>query len=206
MGKGLLGCGAILVILLVVGGAFFLWGTGVYNDLVNLDEGVKAAWSQVENAYQRRADLIPNLVNTVEGAADFERETLTEVIEARAKATQIQITPDDLSDPQALARFQQAQDELSGALSRLLVTIERYPELKANQNFIQLQDELAGTENRIAVERMRFNETAQTYNTSRRRFPATLITGWLGFGEAAYFEAAEGADQAPEVEFDFRER
>ena len=206
MGKGLLGCGAILAILLVVGGAFFLWGTGVYNDLVNLDEGVKAAWSQVENAYQRRADLIPNLVNTVEGAADFERETLTEVIEARAKATQIQITPDDLSDPQALARFQQAQDELSGALSRLLVTIERYPELKANQNFIQLQDELAGTENRIAVERMRFNETAQTYNTARRRFPATLIAGWLGFGEAAYFEATEGADQAPEVEFDFRER
>jgi len=206
MGKGLLGCGAILAILLVVGGAFFLWGTGVYNDLVNLDEGVKAAWSQVENAYQRRADLIPNLVNTVEGAADFERETLTEVIEARAKATQIQITPDDLSDPQALARFQQAQDELSGALSRLLVTIERYPELKANQNFIQLQDELAGTENRIAVERMRFNETAQTYNTARRRFPATFIAGWLGFGEAAYFEAAEDADQAPQVEFDFRER
>ena len=203
MTKGLV---VVLAVVLLVGGAFLLWGTGVYNSLVGLDEGVRTAWSQVENAYQRRADLIPNLVNTVQGAADFERETLTEVIEARAKATQIQITPDDLSDPQALARYQQAQEELSGALSRLLVTIERYPELKANQNFIQLQDELAGTENRIAVERRRFNETAQTYNTARRRFPAALIAGWLGFEQAAYFEAAQGADQPPEVEFDFREQ
>ncbi|MGH9462718.1 MAG: LemA family protein [Vicinamibacteria bacterium] len=206
MSKGLIGCAVVLAILLVSGGALFLWGTGVYNNLVSLDESVTAAWSQVEIAYQRRADLIPNLVNTVQGAADFERETLTEVIEARARATQIQITPDDLSDPQALARYQQAQDELSGALSRLLVTIERYPELKASQNFIQLQDELAGTENRISVERRRFNETAQTYNTARRRFPATVIAGWLGFEEAAYFEAAQGADQAPEVEFDFKEQ
>jgi LemA protein len=206
MGKGLLGCGAVLLILLVVAGGVFLWGTGVYNRLVGLDEGVKTAWSQVENTYQRRADLIPNLVKTVEGAADFERETLTEVIEARAKATSVQITPQDLTNPEALARYQQAQDALSSALSRLMVVVERYPELKANQNFLQLQDELAGTENRIAVERRRFNEVAQGYNTARRSFPTSLIANWFGFGEAAYFEAAEGAETAPQVEFDFRER
>jgi LemA protein len=206
MSKGLLGCGAVLLILLVVAGGLFLWGTGVYNRLVALDEGVKTAWSQVENTYQRRADLIPNLVKTVEGAADFERETLTEVIEARAKATQVQITPQDLSNPEALARYQQAQDALSSALARLMVVVERYPELKANQNFLQLQDELAGTENRIAVERKRFNEVAQLYNTQRRVFPTNLIANWFGFGEAAYFEAAEGAEKAPQVEFDFRER
>ncbi|MGH9319976.1 MAG: LemA family protein, partial [Vicinamibacteria bacterium] len=163
MSKKLFGCGAVVVVLagiLVLAGGFLLWGMGVYNNLVGLDEGVKTAWSQVENTYQRRADLIPNLVKTVEGAADFERATLTEVVEARAKATQVQITPGDLTNPEALARYQQAQDALSSALSRLMVVVERYPELKANQNFIQLQDELAGTENRIAVERMRFNETA----------------------------------------------
>jgi LemA protein len=206
MGKGLLGCGAVLLILLVVAGGVFLWGTGVYNRLVGLDEGVKTAWSQVENTYQRRADLIPNLVKTVEGAADFERETLTDVIEARAKATSVQITPQDLTNPEALARYQQAQDQLSSALSRLMVVVERYPELKANQNFLQLQDELAGTENRIAVERKRFNEEAQRYNTTRRNFPASLVAQWFGFDEAAYFEAAEGAETAPQVEFDFRER
>jgi LemA protein len=206
MSKGLLGCGAVLLVLVVVAGGLFLWGTGVYNRLVGLDEGVKTAWSQVENTYQRRADLIPNLVKTVEGAADFERETLTEVIEARAKATSVQITPQDLTNPEALARYQQAQDSLSSALSRLMVVVERYPDLKANQNFLQLQDELAGTENRIAVERKRFNEVAQGYNTTRRSFPTRLIADWLGFEEAAYFEAAEGAEQAPQVEFDFRER
>jgi LemA protein len=195
-----------LLALVVIAGGLFLWGTGVYNRLVGLDEGVKTAWSQVENTYQRRADLIPNLVKTVEGAADFERETLTEVIEARAKATQVQITPGDLTNPEALARYQQAQDSLSSALSRLMVVVERYPELKANQNFLQLQDELAGTENRIAVERKRFNEVAQIYNTARRRFPVNFIAQWFGFDEAAYFEAAEGAEQAPQVEFDFRER
>jgi len=200
MGKGLLGCGAVLAIL-AVGVSF--WGVGVHNELVGLDEGVNTSWAQVENAYQRRADLIPNLVNTVEGAADFERETLTEVVEARSRATQVQITPDDLNDPAALARFQQAQDGLSSALSRLLVVIERYPELKANQNFLQLQDELAGTENRIAVERRRFNEAAQTYNTRRRGIPARFVAQWFDFGEKAYFEAREGADEAPEVEFEF---
>ena len=206
MSKGLLGCGAVLLVLVVMAGGLFLWGTGVYNRLVGLDEGVKTAWSQVENTYQRRADLIPNLVKTVEGAADFERETLTEVIEARAKATSVQITPQDLTNPEALARYQQAQDSLSSALSRLMVVVERYPELKANQNFLQLQDELAGTENRIAVERKRFNEVAQGYNTARRSFPTNFIANWFGFREAAYFEAAEGAEQAPKVEFDFRER
>ena len=200
MGKGLVGCG--LIVLLV--GGLVLWGVGIHNELVSLDEGVNTAWAQVENAYQRRADLIPNLVKTVEGAADFERETLTEVIEARSRATQVQITPGDLNDPAALARFQQAQDGLSGALSRLLVVIERYPELKANQNFLQLQDELAGTENRIAVERRRFNESAQGYNTRRREIPAAYIARLGGFGEKAYFEAAEGAEQAPQVEFDFK--
>jgi LemA protein len=206
MSKGLLGCGAVLLVLVVIAGGLFLWGTGVYNRLVGLDEGVKTAWSQVENTYQRRADLIPNLVKTVEGAADFERATLTEVIEARAKATSVQITPQDLTNPEALARYQQAQDSLSSALSRLMVVVERYPELKANQNFLQLQDELAGTENRIAVERKRFNEAAQSYNTTRRTFPTRLIAQGFGFKEAAYFEAAEGAEQAPKVEFDFREK
>jgi LemA protein len=206
MSKGLLGCGAVVLVLLVVAGGIFLWGTGIYNNIVNRDETVNAAWAQVENAYQRRADLIPNLVKTVEGAADFERGTLTDVIEARARATQIQLTADDLDNPAALARYQQAQDALGGALSRLLVTIERYPELKANQNFLQLQDELAGTENRIAVERRRFNEAAQGYNTYVRTFPNVWIAGLTGFEQKAYFEAAEGAEQPPEVEFDFRER
>ena len=136
MGKGLVGCGAVVLVLLGIGVAVFLWGTGIYNKLVGRDETVNTAWAQVENAYQRRADLIPNLVKTVEGAADFERETLTEVVEARSRATQVQITPSDSDDPAALARFQQAQDALGSALSRLLVVIERYPELKANQNFL----------------------------------------------------------------------
>lgn len=206
MSKGLVGCLTVAVILVVLGGGIFLWGTGVYNSLVEQDERVNAAWAQVENAYQRRADLIPNLVKTVEGAADFERETLTEVIEARARATQVQLRAEELADPDAVARFQQAQDALGSALGRLLVVIERYPELKANQNFLQLQDELAGTENRIAVERQRFNEAAQVYNAQRRRVPANLIAGWFGFEEKAYFQAVEGAEEAPRVEFDFRER
>lgn len=201
MNKGLLGCG--LVVVLIAGGVV-MWGVGVHNDLVSLDEGVNAAWAQVESAYQRRADLIPNLVKTVEGAADFERETLTEVVEARSRATQVQINPGDLNDPAALARFQQAQDGLSGALGRLLVVIERYPELKANQNFLQLQDELAGTENRIGVERRRFNDAAQKFNTRRRLVPARYIAQLVGFDEKAYFQAVEGAEQAPQVEFDFK--
>lgn len=172
-----------------------------YNRLVGLDEGLKAAWSQVENVYQRRADLVPNLVATVQGAAEFERETLDSVIEARSRATSVQVSAADLQNPQALAGFQAAQGALSGALSRLMVVVERYPDLKANQNFLSLQDELAGTENRIAVERRRFNEAAQQYNTVRRQFVTRIVAGFFDFGEAAYFEAEAGADQAPEVDF-----
>ncbi len=196
------GCGVLVLVGLLVAAVAVLWSLGSYNRLVGLEEQVNASWSQVENVYQRRADLIPNLVNTVQGAADFERETLTAVIEARAKATSFQLTTGELSDPQALARFEQAQSGLGNALGRLMVVVERYPDIKANQNFIQLQDELAGTENRIAVERKRFNESAQTFNTARRRFPAVLIAGWLGFDEKAYFQAAQGADRPPVVDFD----
>jgi LemA protein len=204
LNKGvMIGCGAILALAVLVGLVVGMWGIGVYNGLVQLDEGVKQAWAQVENVYQRRADLIPNLVKTVEGAADFERETLTEVIEARAKATSIQVTPQMLESPQAFAQFEQAQNGLSSALSRLMVVIERYPELKANQNFLQLQDELAGTENRIAVERRRFNETAQQYNARVRRIPDRFVAGFGGFTERAYFQAEPGSEEAPDVEFDF---
>jgi LemA protein len=191
----------LVVVVLVLAIVFGLWMFSSYNNLVGLDESVKAAWSQVENVYQRRADLIPNLVRTVEGAANFERETLIQVIEARSKATAIQLTPEALADPQALARFQQAQDALGSALSRLMAVAEAYPEIKANQNYLQLQDELAGTENRIAVERKRFNEAAQLYNSTRRRFPTVLIAGMLGFQEKAYFQAAPGAERPPEVRF-----
>lgn len=201
-----LGCGAFLVLILLVGAALVMWGVGVHNRLVQLDEGVNEAWAQVENVYQRRADLIPNLVKTVEGAADFERETLTEVIEARSRATSVQLTPEMLRDPNAFAQFEQAQNGLGAALSRLMVVIERYPELKANQNFLQLQDELAGTENRIAVERRRFNQVSQQYNSTVRRVPERFVAGWFGFDERPYFQAEPGADQAPEVEFDFRDK
>lgn len=196
------GCGVLVLVGLLVAAVAVLWSLSSYNRLVGLEEQVNASWSQVENVYQRRADLIPNLVNTVQGAADFERETLTAVIEARAKATSVQLTPGQLSDPQALARFEQAQSGLGNALGRLMVVVERYPDIKANQNFIQLQDELAGTENRIAVERKRFNESAQAFNTARRRFPTVLIAAWLGFDEKAYFQAAPGADEPPVVDFD----
>ena len=207
MKKGILiGCGVLACIAVLVAVVAVITGIGTYNRLVGLDEQVKTAWAQVENVYQRRADLIPNLVNTVEGAADFERSTLTDVIEARSRATAVQLTPEMLGDPQAFARFEQAQNGLGSALSRLMVVIERYPELKANQNFIQLQDELAGTENRIAVERRRFNETAQQYNSTVRRFPTVFLARWFGFDERAYFQATPGAEEAPEVEFNFREQ
>jgi LemA protein len=198
MNRGLLlGCGVLVILALIMGGIAF----SSYNSLVGLQEQVNSAWSEVENAYQRRADLIPNLVRTVQGAANFERSTLTAVVEARSRATSVQLTPEALNDPQAVARFQQAQDELSGALSRLLVTVERYPELKSNQNFLQLQDELAGTENRIAVERNRFNQSAQQYNTARRKFPTVLVANLMGFHEKAYFKAIAGAERPPEVTF-----
>ena len=171
-----------------------------YNTMVNMEEQVTAAWAQVENQYQRRADLIPNLVNTVKGYADFEQETLTRVIEARAKATSINVDANEL-DPAQVQKFQQAQEQLSGALSRLLVTVERYPELKANQNFLELQAQLEGTENRIATERMRYNEVVQAYNTYIRQFPRNMIAGWFDFEKKGYFEAQSGAENAPTVTF-----
>ena len=178
----------------------FLASISTYNKMVKYEEMVSESWSQVENVYQRRADLIPNLVNTVKGYADFEKETLTQVIEARAKATSVNITADNLND-QTLAQFQQAQDGLSSALSRLMVVVEKYPELKANQNFLELQAQLEGTENRIANERRHFNEITRDYNVYIRKFPARIFAGFYGFKEKPYFKAAEGAEKAPEVKF-----
>lgn len=173
---------------------------GSYNNMVNMQEGVTAQWSQVENVYQRRADLIPNLVSTVKGYAEFEKETLTQVIEARAKATSVNINPEKL-DAQSLQNFQEAQSGLSSALGRLMVVVEKYPDLKANQGFLDLQAQLEGTENRITVERMKFNQTAQTYNTFIRTFPKNLWAGMFGFEKKAYFEADKGANKAPAVAF-----
>jgi LemA protein len=194
-----LGClGVLVVVALIVGGIVI----GGYNNLVGLGQGVDAQWAQVENQYQRRADLIPNLVETVKGAADFEKSTLAAVVEARASVGQVKLgnLP---NDPAAFARFQQAQDALSSALSRLMVVVERYPELKANQNFRDLQVALEGTENRVAVERNRYNEAAQAYNTARLRFPTVLFANLIGMGEKAYFKAAAGSEQAPSVKFNF---
>ncbi len=171
-----------------------------YNRMVEKEEKVAAQWSQVENVYQRRADLIPNLVNTVKGAANFEKETLTQVIEARSKATSVNVNAEKLN-PQSIQKFQQAQSGLSSALSRLMVVVERYPELKANQNFLELQAQLEGTENRIAVERRRFNEAARDYNTYIRKFPQTIFANIFGFEKKGYFEAEEGAEKPPEIQF-----
>ncbi|MGD8396460.1 MAG: LemA family protein [Candidatus Eiseniibacteriota bacterium] len=193
--------GLAVAVLVVLGLIFGGWIFGTYNRLVGVDEQVNEAWSQVENVYQRRMDLIPNLVETVKGVADFERETYTAVSEARAQAGKVQLSPELLQDPQAFQRFEQTQGALSSALSRLLVTVERYPELKANQNFLNLQSQLEGTENRIAVERRRFNEVARTYNTTVRRFPTRFVAAIAGFDQRPYFQAAEGAEQAPKVDF-----
>lgn len=192
------------IALAVVAGLFllctFAFG-GIYNKLVSADEAVKSAWSQVENVYQRRLDLIPNLVQTVKGYAAHEKETLEAVIEARSKATQIQIHGDQLADPAALEQFQQAQGQLSSALGRLLVVAEQYPDLKANQNFLALQTQLEGTENRITVERMRFNETAKSFNTMIRQFPEVWVANKMQLEKKAYFQAEQGANQAPKVQF-----
>lgn len=199
--KGLMigcGVGAVLVVIII---GFVLWGVSIYNSLITLEEGVNQSWAQVESQYQRRADLVPNLVNTVKGVAEFERETFTAVTEARARVNQINFTPEMLENPNAFQQFQSAQGELGNALSRLLVTVENYPQLKANENFLQLQAQLEGTENRIAVERMKFNQAVQGYNTRIRRFPANFIAGITGFNQKQYFQAAEGADEVPRVEF-----
>lgn len=176
--------------------------SGIYNKMVKLDENVQQAWAQVENVYQRRADLIPNLVKTVQGAAEFEKGTLEAVVSARSKATSMQIDPSKLSE-EDIAQFQKVQDELSSSLSRLMVVVERYPELKANQNFLELQAQLEGTENRITVERKKFNEVVQNYNTAVRRFPNNIFAGMFGFDKKGYFKAQEGAENAPEVDFNF---
>ena len=187
------GCLAVLAIVVIAGLALFGWAKSTYNGLVQQQEGVTAAWAQVENVYQRRADLIPNLVNTVKGYAKHEKETLEGVVHARANATNM--TEADLK------RFQDMQGELSSALSRLIAVSEAYPELKANENFLNLQSQLEGTENRITVERKNFNEVAQAYNTSIRTFPTNLLAGLFNFDAKPYFEAQTGADKAPTVEF-----
>jgi LemA protein len=194
-----LGClGVLVVIALVVGGVLM----GTYNELVSLSQGVDAQWAQVENVYQRRADLVPNLVATVKGAANFEKSTLEAVVNARASVGKVDLG-NIPNNPAAFARFQQAQDALSGALSRLLVVAERYPDLKATQNFRDLQVQLEGTENRIAVERTRYNERAQAYNTARLKIPTVFVARIMGFGEKAYFKAVAGAERPPAVNFDF---
>ena len=194
----LLGC---LGALVVVGLLLFFWGQSTYNGIVALQQDVTAKWGQVQNVYQRRADLVPNLVATVKGYATHEREVFEAVTESRSKVGSIRVTQDMLNNPAEMAKFQQAQDGLGSALSRLLLVVENYPELKANQNFLELQSQLEGTENRIAVERKRFNESAQAYNTRIKQFPANMLAGFFGFKEKAYFEAAPGSEKAPVVDF-----
>ena len=189
--------GKFLMILFLA--AILLPGCG-YNKMVDLEEQVTSQWSQVENVYQRRADLIPNLVNTVRGYASHEQETFVEVVEARSKATSVNVDAENLS-PQAIEQFNQAQQGLTSALSRLMVVVEQYPDLKANQNFRDLQAQLEGTENRIAVERRKFNEVAQAYNAYIRKFPQVIYSGWFGFEKKEYFEAQQGSERAPEVQF-----
>lgn len=186
--------------LIVVIGAIAMWLISSYNGLVKMDEGVSTAWSNVENQYQRRADLIPNLVNTVKGYAEHEKETLEAVVAARSKVTQITVDPENMT-PEKLQEYQKAQGEIGAALGRLLAITEAYPDLKANENFKELQAQLEGTENRISVERRNFNEVARSYNTAIRTFPRTIIAGMFGFDKRPYFEAEEGASSAPEVKF-----
>lgn len=192
----------IITLLVVLGvlALFFFWAMGGYNKMVAGEEQVTSAWSQVENVYQRRADLIPNLVATVKGYAAHEQETLEGVVNARAKATQTTIDPTKMTQ-ESLNKFQAAQGELSTALGKLMVVVERYPDLKANQNFLELQAQLEGTENRITVERQKFNDVAKEYNTFIRQFPRNIIAGICGFERKAYFEAKEGSENAPKVEF-----
>lgn len=197
MKKGCLIAIIVVVLIVLIGGCGLKKG---YNNIVTYDQDVKSKWGQVENQYQRRMDLIPNLVNTVKGAADFEKSTLTQVIQARASATQIKVDPNDLS-PEKIQQFQAAQGQLSQALGRLMVVSERYPQLTATQNFKDLQAQLEGTENRIAVARMDFNNSVQVYNTAIKRFPAVMYAGMFGFKEKGFFQAQTGAERAPTVDF-----
>ena len=189
-----------VIIVLIVAAIVVVWGITGYNGLVGMDEGVQTKWADVETQYQRRADLIPNLVNTVKGYAAHESETLQAVVEARAKATSMNIDPSNMSAEQ-IANFQKAQDGVSSALGHLLVTVEKYPDLKANENFRELQAQLEGTENRISVARRDYNEAARKYNTTLRSFPKNILAGMFGFEKKAYFEAQEGSEQAPTVQF-----
>jgi LemA protein len=189
----------IVIVVILIG--IFRWGVGLNNTMVEKQETARTQWANVESAYQRRSDLIPNLVNTVKGYADFEKETLESVIQARANATKTTIDPSNIT-PEQMAQFQESQNSLSGALSRLMVVVERYPDLKANQNFLELQSQLEGTENRINVERNRFNTVAKDYNIYIKKFPASVVAGFLNFDEMALFQAAPGSEQAPEVNFD----
>ena len=191
----------VIIVIVAVVLVLFFWIKGMYNSMVRMDEGVSSAWAQVENVYQRRADLVPNLVATVKGYAEHEASTLEAVVNARAKATQMTVDPSGLSAAE-IARFTEAQDELGAAIGRLLVSVERYPDLKANQNFRDLQAQLEGTENRITVERQKFNEAARNYNVTIRKFPNNIFAGMFGFEKKGYFEASEGAEQAPAVSFE----
>ena len=190
----------IVIVIVVFILLLFWWGKNSYNSFVTGDETVTKQWAQVENVYQRRADLIPNLVSTVKGYAAHEKETLEGVVEARAKATSVNIDPSKLT-PESLQQFQQAQGGLTSALGRLMVVVEKYPDLKANENFLNLQAQLEGTENRITVERQKFNQAAQTYNTYTRKFPESMIASMRGFEKKAYFEAEKGSEKAPKVQF-----
>jgi len=189
----------IIIVVILIG--IFRWGVGLNNTMVEKQETARTQWANVESAYQRRSDLIPNLVSTVKGYADFEKETLEGVIQARANATKTTIDPSNIT-PEQMAQFQESQNSLTGALSRLMVVVERYPDLKANQNFLELQSQLEGTENRINVERNRFNTVARDYNIYIKKFPASVVAGFLNFDEMALFQAAPGSEQAPEVNFD----
>jgi len=195
IGLGILAAVVLLIILTIS------WATSKYNSFVGLNENVKSAWSQVENVYQRRADLVPNLVATVKGVANFEKETYTAVTEARAKVGQIKLTSDQLSDPAMIQKFQAAQDGLGSALSRLLVVSENYPQLKANENFLQLQAQLEGTENRIVVERQKYNQIATEFNSAIKKIPGVIIANFGGFKEKEYFKMQAGSDQSPKVQF-----
>ncbi|CDB10295.1 MULTISPECIES: LemA family protein [Bacteroides] len=192
--------GTITIIIVAIVAIIAFWAISGYNSLVSMDENVSNQWANVETQYQRRADLIPNLVNTVKGYAAHEKETLEGVIAARSQATQIKVDPTDLT-PEKLAEYQKAQGQLATALGKLLAITENYPDLKANQNFLELQAQLEGTENRINVARKNFNDSAKAYNTAIRRFPKNILAGMFGFDKRAYFEAAEGAEQAPQVQF-----
>lgn len=201
MKKGLLIGGAVIGVILLFIIIVGIWSVGTYNKMVTQNERVLQTWAQVENQYQRRTDLIPNLVNTVKGYANFEKDVLTRVTEARASVTSIKATPELINDPQAFRKFQEAQANLGGALSRLLATVENYPNLKANEGFLNLQAQLEGTENRITVARKSFNDEVQTFNTMIKRFPAFIFAGMSGFREKEYFKAVAGSETAPKVEF-----